>query len=162
MPPTYQILPTYPPPTHHLPATSPPPPRQVRLNEWYAISASVDTLAGAMHVYVNGQLSCTVKGAQLAKDGQHAIKRRLALFWYKDSEGADPDECVYVRSVAIHSVVLDAEQVRTTPPPPPLPHCPSVTPLSLLTRTSTPASAPPPLPPSAARCARSTRCCTRC
>ncbi len=133
-----------------------------------------------MHVYVNGQLSCTVKGAQLCKarqhatapldpcyftltpataspyprhyfplsspllpltlgttspyprhyfplpsallpltlgttspyqDGQHAIKRRLALFWSKDAEFS-PDEFIYVRSVAVHSVVLDAEQAR--------------------------------------------------
>ena len=89
----------------------------MRLNEWCAISASVDTLVGVMHVYVNGQLSCSVKGPQLCKDGQHAIKRRLALLWTKDDDPS-PEECAYVRSVAVHSVVLDAEQVRTTPPPP--------------------------------------------
>ena len=90
----------------------------MRLNEWCAISASVDTLVGVMHVYVNGQLSCSVKGPQLCKDGQHAIKRRLALLWTKDDDPS-PEECAYVRSVAVHSVVLDAEQVRTTPPPAP-------------------------------------------
>ena len=83
----------------------------MRLNEWCAISASVDTLVGVMHVYVNGQLSCSVKGPQLCKDGQHAIKRRLALLWTKDDDPS-PEECAYVRSVAVHSVVLDAEQVR--------------------------------------------------
>jgi hypothetical protein len=116
------VVSSYPPPTTHypLPTTHYPLPtthtaHQVRLNEWCAISASVDTLVGVMHVYVNGQLSCSVKGPQLSKDGQHAIKRRLALFWTKESE-ASPDECIYVRSVAVHSVVLDAEQARTPPP----------------------------------------------
>ena len=100
----------------------------MRLNEWCAISASVDTLVGVMHVYVNGQLSCSVKGPQLCKDGQHAIKRRLALLWTKDDDPS-PEECAYVRSVAVHSVVLDAEQVRTTPPRPPLLLTPSRPPI---------------------------------
>ena len=64
-----------------------------------------------MLTYVDGQLASTVKGAQLSKDGQHACKRRLALFWDKE-EDFNPDRFIYVRSVAVHSVVLDADQIR--------------------------------------------------
>ena len=118
----------------------------MRLNEWCAISASVDTLVGVMHVYVNGQLSCSVKGPQLCKDGQHAIKRRLALLWTKDDDPS-PEECAYVRSVAVHSVVLDAEQVRTTPPPDPLYYSPITTPFLLAVTTPSLSLAAPLLPP---------------
>lgn len=64
-----------------------------------------------MHTYIDGQLAATVKGAQLSRDGQHACKRRLALFWDKEAD-YNPGAFVYVRSVAVHSLALDAEQVR--------------------------------------------------
>lgn len=63
-----------------------------------------------MLTYLNGQLASTVKAAELCKDGQHSIKRRLALFWSKD--GRDDEASVYVRSVAVHADVLDPEQVN--------------------------------------------------
>ena len=123
----------------------------MRLNEWCAISASVDTLVGVMHVYVNGQLSCSVKGPQLCKDGQHAIKRRLALLWTKDDDPS-PEECAYVRSVAVHSVVLDAEQVRTTPPRPPLLLELTAPSLPIPHRPLSPPCYPPPLPGAQGAC----------
>jgi hypothetical protein len=85
---------------------------QIRLDEWFTISASVDTAAGVMLTYVDGRLASTVKGIpELCKDGQHAIKRRLALFWTKEADQYS-DAFVYVRSVAVHALVLDSEQVR--------------------------------------------------
>ena len=45
----------------------------MRVNEWFAISACVDTSAGMMLTYVNGRLASTVKAAQLGKDLQVAI-----------------------------------------------------------------------------------------
>ena len=51
-----------------------------------------------------------LQAAQLGKDGQHSIKRRLALFWSKEAD-PNPEVFVYVRSVAVHSVMLSAEQV---------------------------------------------------
>ncbi len=45
---------------------------------------------------------------QLCRDGQHAIKRRLALFWSADGG----DAVTYLRSVAVHNLVLSSEQVR--------------------------------------------------
>ena len=98
----------------------------VKINEWFAISACVDTVVGTMLTYINGQLASTIKVAQLCKDGQHAIKRRLALFWSKDDadggwarsrppsgSGAAGSEAAfkYVRSIAVHTLNLDAEQV---------------------------------------------------
>lgn len=68
-----------------------------------------------MLTYVNGQLASTVKAAELCKDGQHSIKRRLALFWTKDASDRDEDAFVYVRSVAVHAVVLNADQARSRP-----------------------------------------------
>ena len=41
----------------------------------------------------------------------NAIKRRLALFWTKEADQYS-DAFVYVRSVAVHALVLDSEQVR--------------------------------------------------
>ena len=64
-----------------------------------------------MLTYVNGHLASTVKAGELCKDGQHSIKRRVALFWSKDAE-ANGEVFIYTRSVAVHAVVLDAEQVR--------------------------------------------------
>ena len=66
-----------------------------------------------MLTYLNGQLASTVKAGELCKDGQHSIKRRLALFWLCGGE-PNTDAFVYVRSAAVHSVVLDAEQVIAT------------------------------------------------
>ena len=84
---------------------------QIRLDEWFTISASVDTSAGVLLTYIDGKLASTVKGVpELCKDGQHTLKRRLAFFWSKD---ADPhsDAFVYVRSIAVHAAVLDLDQV---------------------------------------------------
>ena len=74
------------------------------------------------------------------QDGQHAIKRRLALFWSKDAEFS-PDEFIYVRSVAVHSVVLDAEQARAR-------HLPNGAPSTVLRRPLTFALHPAPPCPS--------------
>ena len=59
-----------------------------------------------MCTYVNGKLSCTIKTPELSKDGQHALKRRLALFWAADEYDCD---AVYLRSLCVHNVALDAE-----------------------------------------------------
>ena len=67
-----------------------------------------------MLTYIDGQLASTVKAGELCKDGQHSIKRRLALFWCGGEgmdEEASGETVVYMRSVAVHSLVLDADQV---------------------------------------------------
>ena len=81
---------------------------RVRLNEWHCITATVDLTTGVMCTYLDGRLAATVKAQQLCRDGQHAIKRRLALFWSADGS----DAVTYLRSVSVHNCGLSSEQVR--------------------------------------------------
>lgn len=89
---------------------------RLKVNEWAAVTATVDTTAGVMCTYVNGRQGATIKVGELGRDGQHSIKRRLALFFSK----APPKSSafVYVRSVAVHALVLSPEQASRRLPLP--------------------------------------------
>jgi len=90
---------------------------RVQPERWQTISCTVDAVGGVMTTYVDGELVASICSADVCKDGQHALRHRLALFYMKDQNDCDPDELdalvtVYLRSVTVHSRALDAAQVK--------------------------------------------------
>ena len=62
-----------------------------------------------MRTYVDGREVAECRSAKVCKDGQHALKGRVALFFERQrSTNVD----YYLRSVTVHNRVLDGEQAR--------------------------------------------------
>ena len=81
-------------------------PQHVRANTWHALSISVDAVAGVIHTYIDGVPASAVKVSKICKDGQDALKGRLALFYGKRLSGD-----YYLRQATVHNRALDASQV---------------------------------------------------
>ena len=62
-----------------------------------------------MHTYVDGREVAEVRAAKICKDGIHALKGRLALFFAR-KKACTVD--YYLRSITVHNRALEAEQVR--------------------------------------------------
>jgi len=75
-------------------------------NTWHAISMTVDAVSGVVRTYVDGEDGVTVRSSKVCKDGQFALKGRLALFF-----GGNRSYEYYCRSATVHNRVLDAAQV---------------------------------------------------
>jgi len=81
-----------------------------RLKEstWHAISISVDAVVGVVRTYIDGEEAVTVRSPKICKDGQFALKGRLALF-YGGGRGASCG--YYLRSATVHNRALDGTQI---------------------------------------------------
>merc|ERR1719159_1630323 len=79
---------------------------RMRPNTWHALSMSVDAVGGVISAYVDGELAATIRSSKVVKDGQDALKGRLALFWGARSS-------FYLRHATIHSRALDGTQVAS-------------------------------------------------
>ena len=77
--------------------------------KWCACTFTVDTLNGIIRTFVNGEESAVVRSPKICRDGQHALKGRLALFFGR--QGRPSEERTYLRQVTIHNRVLEAAQV---------------------------------------------------
>lgn len=82
---------------------------QVVSGQWCAVSFAVDTIYGTIRTFVNGGESAVVRSPKICKDGQHALKGRLALF-YSRADRPSGDR-MYVRQVTIHNRALELGQV---------------------------------------------------
>jgi len=82
---------------------------QVASGQWCAVSFAVDTIYGTVRTFVNGQESAVVRSPKICKDGQHALKGRLALF-YSRADRPSGDR-MYIRQITIHNVALELAQV---------------------------------------------------
>jgi len=81
----------------------------VASGQWTAVSFAVDTIYGTIRTFVNGEESAVVRSPKICKDGQHALKGRLALFFARaDRPSGDR---MYIRQVTIHNRALEASQV---------------------------------------------------
>eukprot|EP00966_Prymnesium_polylepis_P036823 854315-Prymnesium_polylepis.1 len=77
--------------------------------KWQTITCVVDAVGGSMHTYVDGREVAECRAAKICKDGIHALKGRLALFFAR-KKACSVD--YYLRSVSVHNRALEAEQVR--------------------------------------------------
>ena len=80
-----------------------------RAHQWHTITCTVDCVGGVVRTYVDGREAAECRSAKVCKDGQHALKGRLALF-YARNKPCERD--FYLRSATLHNRVLDHEQVR--------------------------------------------------
>jgi hypothetical protein len=53
----------------------------LRAGAWHTVTLCVDAVGGWMRTYVDGAPSATVQAAQLCRDGQYALRGRIALFF---------------------------------------------------------------------------------
>lgn len=81
----------------------------VEAGQWAAISVSVDAIEGVVRTYVNGEEAATIRSPKVCKDGQDALKGRLALFFDKHDHS---DTFYYLRQATVHNRALEATQVR--------------------------------------------------
>ena len=81
---------------------------RVRANTWHALSMSVDAVGGIVRTYIDGEETAVVRNPKICKDGQHALKGRLALFF---ARGTPPR--YYLRSATVHNRALDLPQIRS-------------------------------------------------
>ena len=76
----------------------------VSAREWHSLAFVVDTNVGAARTYVDGALSVEAQSTKIARDGQFAIKGRVALLWERNGS---PRSVAYVRAlVCIHVFAL--------------------------------------------------------
>ena len=72
---------------------------------WNTIQVVVDTLAGSIKTYCNAQPLSTVQSSKITKDGQFALRGRVALFF--KMKGESPAHSIfYLRSCTVHSRCL--------------------------------------------------------
>ena len=76
---------------------------------WHTVTCAVDAVGGSMRTYLDGEHVAEVKASKVCKDGEHALKGRLAVF-YARNRACHVD--YYLRSVTVHNRLLDAPQVR--------------------------------------------------
>ena len=82
---------------------------RVTARAWHTLTCAVDCVGGAVRTYVDGREVAECRSAKVCKDGQHALKGRVALFFERQrSTNVD----YYLRSVTVHNRVLDGEQAR--------------------------------------------------
>ena len=86
---------------------------RVASNGWHALSCAVDNVAGVLKTYVDGVEVAEVRSAKVCKDGQHALKGRVALFYALGNKRNYHN--YYLRSVTVHSRLLSSEQARSAP-----------------------------------------------
>ena len=73
---------------------------RVRRNRWQTVTCAVDCAEGLMATYVDGEAVAEVRAPELAKDGAHALRMRLALLW--EGEGNyDSDDLDYLSLIHI-------------------------------------------------------------
>jgi len=91
------------------------------IDQWHTFTCAVDTIAGEIHTYVDGEHTGAFKGKELAKDGPFALQSRLACFYSSQYVDDDDGEMLdvldgavvtQVRSITVHGRVLDAEEVK--------------------------------------------------
>ena len=78
------------------------------------MTITVDTTANMMRVYVDGEQSVEITSPKVGRDGQFALKGRLALLYARsrrDDDDAEYDS-VYVRAVSVHNRILSAEAIK--------------------------------------------------
>jgi len=78
-------------------------------NTWVAVSIAVDAIGGVVRTYVDGEESTVVRSNKICKDGQWAIRGRMALFYY--NLHCMDDTCYYLRQLTVHNRVLEASQI---------------------------------------------------
>lgn len=82
--------------------------------EWATVTITVDTTANMLRAYVDGEQSVEITSPKIGRDGQFALKGRLALFYARSRRDDDDVEydAVYVRAVSVHNRVLSAEAIK--------------------------------------------------
>jgi len=83
----------------------------VPARSWVVLTHCVDTVSGVTRTYVDGVEATEYRAPQCCKDGQHALKGRLAVFCTRAPE-ATPTSDYHLRSVAVHNHCLSDEQVQ--------------------------------------------------
>jgi len=81
----------------------------IEAGEWTAISVAMDAIEGVVHTYVNGEEVATIRSPKICKDGQDALKGRLALFFDKQDHS---ESFYYLRQATVHNRALEPTQVR--------------------------------------------------
>ena len=71
--------------------------------EWHSLAFVVDTNAGSARTYVDGALSVEAQSTKIARDGQFALKGRVALLWERNGW---PRSVAYVRALVVHARAL--------------------------------------------------------
>lgn len=86
----------------------------LRHREWATVTITVDTTANLMRIYVDGEQSVEIISPKVGRDGQFALKGRLALLYARsrrDDDDVDYD-AVYVRAVSVHNRVFSTEAIK--------------------------------------------------
>jgi len=68
---------------------------------------AVDTLAGTIKTYIDAQLVATVQSSKVTKDGQFALRGRMALF-FKMQAPSPAHSIFYLRSSTVHARCLSS------------------------------------------------------
>ena len=82
--------------------------RHVLNNTWHTITVTVDTVAGCMKTYCDAELVATIQSGKITRDGQFALRGRVALL-HQDG----PHSVFYLRSATVHSRVLSHGMVAS-------------------------------------------------
>ena len=81
---------------------------RIKESTWHAISISVDAVTGVVRTFIDGEETVTVRSPKICKDGQFALKGRLALF-YGGGRGASCG--YYLRSATVHNRALEQSHI---------------------------------------------------
>mmetsp|Transcript_31091 Transcript_31091/g.65529 ORF Transcript_31091/g.65529 Transcript_31091/m.65529 type:complete len:557 (-) Transcript_31091:1956-3626(-) len=76
---------------------------------WHTVSCVVDAISGVLRSYIDGVFVSECKAAKVCKDGQHALKGRLAIFHARNRHSYLD---YYLRSVTVHNRLLTPVQVQ--------------------------------------------------
>jgi hypothetical protein len=78
------------------------------IDQWHTFTCAVDTIAGEIHTYVDGEHTGAFKGKELAKDGPFALQSRLACFYSSQYVDDDDGEILDVLDGAVVTQVVNA------------------------------------------------------
>jgi Ca2+-binding EF-hand superfamily protein len=74
---------------------------------WHTVHIAVDTVGGTMKTFCDGEAVATVQSGKITKDGQFALRGRVALFFkLNESNPHNRHSVFYLRSATVHSRVL--------------------------------------------------------
>jgi len=82
--------------------------RYVMNGTWHTITVTVDTVAGCMKTYCDAELVTTIQSGKFTRDGQFALRGRLALLFQNGAHSI-----FHLRSATVHSRVLSARMIAS-------------------------------------------------